>query len=107
MANVPSYFETVDLQGSTDAYNGTVGTSWTAIPTVADNVIQSALVVCVFEQGIAKELYVSFDGGTTTAAKLAPGGYISTNIKGRKTQIHIKGNVASVSYEVTLNREAN
>lgn len=106
MVNVAPYFETADLQGSTDPYSGTVGTSYVAVPAVAGNVIQSALISCDYDQDVNNELIVSFDGGVSDFVKLSPGGFINPMLRGSIRQIYIKGNVSSVSYSIILNKEA-
>lgn len=98
-------FETQDLDGGTTHYNGTVGTSAIAIPTVAGNIISEVVIKCPFQTPTTKKLLVSFDGGTTFFT-LDPGEFIGWSVKGSRRQIHIKGGVAGVSYDVLLNREA-
>ena len=100
-------FESADKKGSTNVFTGAVGTSWTAVPAVAGNKIQEVKVVCDPDQDYANTLELSLDGGTTTKCKLWVGGFDSEIIKGDLTQIHIRGNVASVKYNITLNEENN
>ena len=100
-------FESADKKGSSNVYTGTVGTSWTAVPAASGNKIQEIKVVCDWDQTFTNYLEVSLDGGTTTKERMYPGGFTSDVIKGTLTQIHLKGNVASVKYTVTLNKEDN
>lgn len=105
MTDSAPQFEVTDTKGSTGHYNGSVGTTTVAIPTVADKVISS----CWIENDIdntptTKKLSFSFDGGTTfTELKL--GESMIWSPKGDKKQIHVKGNVAGVSYKVIINYE--
>jgi hypothetical protein len=96
--------ETEDLIGTTDQFSGSVGTSNANVPASAGNVIAEALVRCSSDQANSRRLSVSFDGGTTFLV-LSPGEFVGWGTKGGLTQIVIKGNVASVDYEVILNRE--
>lgn len=98
-------FESADKKGTTDVYSGTVGLAWTAIPTVAGTEIQSFSVHNVADQVITNTISVSLDGGTTVMDILYPSGFTYQLIKGSKTQIHLLGSAASVSYRVVLNRE--
>jgi|WetSurMetagenome_2_1015567.scaffolds.fasta_scaffold199831_2 hypothetical protein len=104
MADLIPQFETEDLQGTTTQYTGTVGTSAISIPTVAGTGIAECLIRCPTQSPNTRRLSYSFDGGTTFSI-LSPGEYIGWSLKGSPTQIKIKGNVASVDYEVILNRE--
>jgi hypothetical protein len=105
MTDVVPEFETVDSKGTTDSYNGTVGTSLTAIPTVAGNIIQEACVICEPDQHINYYIDIYTDGGTNFIARIYSGGAWSSELKGGKTQIHIKGSAASVKYQINLDRE--
>lgn len=98
-------FETQDLDGATTHYSGTVGTTAVAIPAVAGSVISEVVIKCPYQTPVSKKLLVSFDGGTNFFT-LDPGDFIGWSVKGRRTQIHIKGSTAGVAYDVILNREA-
>lgn len=95
--------ETEDLRGSTDHYNGTVGTTPVSIPSSPGNAIQSVLIDNV-SISANKKLLVSFDSGTTwkTIPRKA---VLQGTIKGAPKQIQVKGSVAGVEYEIILNRE--
>lgn len=97
-------FESADKKGTIDPYVGTVGTSWTAIPTTPGGEIQEFHIECP-EQTYTNELEFSLDGGTTSSGKLYPHGSAQGLLKGGITQIYLKGNVAGVSYKVTLSEE--
>jgi hypothetical protein len=107
MADQIPQFETEDVLGTSDSYEGTVGVSLTAVPSSAGTIIQSFFVICDPDQDFDNELYVYLDGGTLKAATMYPGGCFGGDIRGSKTQIHIKANVANVKYQITLNREPN
>jgi hypothetical protein len=99
-------FESADKKGSTDVYDGVVGTGWTAIPTTPGNKIQEFSVMNPFENTITKYLEISLDGGTTIYDRIYPSGHVSDLIKSdSKTQIHIRGQSSSVAYKVILDRE--
>ena len=104
MVDAAPQFETEDLLGTTSQYSGVVGVSPVTIPASAGTVIAEALVRCVSSNLITKSLSVSFDGGTTYLV-LTPGEFIGWSLKGGVTQLYIKGSVASVAYEIVLNRE--
>lgn len=91
--------------GTTTQYAGSVGVTAINIPTAAGDPIVTCLVRCPAQTPNTRRLLYSFDGGVTFHT-LSPGEYIGWSLRGAKTQIQIKGNVASVVYEVTLNRES-
>ena len=99
-------FEVRDTKGTTSHFNGTVGTSSTAVPSSPGSVISQAIVKQPASDSANKILSVSFDGGTNWYT-LEPGLSLTWPVKGALTQIHIKGNVASTGYEIILNREPN
>lgn len=105
MTDTTPQFEITDTKGSTVHYNGTVGTSAFAIPTVAGKVISGCLIENDIDNSPStKRLSFSFDNAVTfTELKL--GESIVWTPKGDRKQIHIKGNVASVSYKVILDFE--
>lgn len=92
------------LDVTNDGYTGTVSTSYTAVPSSAGGAIYDFIVICKIDQVRTNRLIVSLDGGTTDYATLAPGGHYAGCLRGESTQIHIKGNVSSVGYEITLVR---
>ena len=89
--------------GATKQFIGSVGTTSTAVPAVAGDFIATALIRCPQQTPNTRILFYSFDNVVFT--KLSPGEFIIWPTKGNLTQIFIKGNVASVDYEVILNRE--
>lgn len=99
-------FENKDIYGTTTQYQGTVGVTAIAFPSVASTAIVECLVRCPGQSPNTKRLLYSFDGGITFGT-LSPGEFIGWSLKGEIKQIYIKGNVANVSYEVILNREPN
>lgn len=103
-ADIYPGFETQDLTGSTVHYNGTMGTSNVAIPTVADKVMAEVLVKCPYQTPLSVECYVSFDSGTTFFT-LGVGEYLGWSLKGNIKQIYIKGSTAGVAYQIIANYE--
>lgn len=89
--------------GLTSQYAGAVGVTSTAVPAVSGDFIATALIRCPVQSPNTRRLLYSFDN--VTFHTLAPGEYIGWSLKGNKSQVYIKGNVASVDYEITLNRE--
>lgn len=89
--------------GTTTQFAGTVGLSSTAFPSVAGDFISTILIRCPEQTPVTNRLSYSFDN--VTFHVLAPGEFIAWSLKGNKTQVYLKGNVAAVSYELTLNRE--
>ncbi len=106
MADVYEGFETRDIVGTTDEYPGTLGTSWTPIPSVAGTRIQNFTVYNDVDNSITETIEISLDGGTTVLDKLYPSGHLSRTVKSNQRQIWIKGASVSVKYYVTLNRES-
>lgn len=105
MTDLAPQFEITDTKGSTSHYNGSVGTTAIAIPTVADKIISSCWIENDSDNTpVTKKLYFSFDGGSDfTDLKL--GESITWSPKGDRKQIHVKGNVSSVSYKIIINYE--
>lgn len=89
--------------GTTLQLAGSVGTTSTAFPTVAGDPIATALIRCPEQTPNSRRLLYSFDNSTFHT--LSPGEYIGWSLKGNLTQVYLKGNVASVNYEIILNRE--
>ena len=89
--------------GTTTPFTSTVGTTAISIPTVAGTVITDVMVRCPVQTPNTKKLLYSFDAGTTFFT-LTVGEFIIWELQGGITQIQIKGSVASVVYEVLLNR---
>jgi hypothetical protein len=106
MADLLPQFENKDIYGTTSQFVGSVGITAISIPTVATTAISEIMVRCPNQTPNSKRLLFSFDGGTTFQT-LAPGEFIIWSLKGSLTQIQIKGNVATVDYEVLLNQEPN
>jgi hypothetical protein len=104
MADVAPQFEVQDNLGSTSHFNGTVGTSSTAIPTTPGSPIADVMISCLVSNTPTKNLLVSFDGGTNFFT-LTPGTAMSWTMRGSATQFHIKGSAASTAYEIIVNRE--
>lgn len=104
MAESLPQFESKDDLGTTQQFTGSVGTSNASIPAVAGNAISEVLIRNPTSNLITKNLLFSFDGGTTFQS-LSTGEAIIWTMKGRPTQIIIKGSAAATNYEVILNRE--
>lgn len=98
-------FETQDLDGQTIHYDGFVGTTPVAIPTVANKIIAEFFIENPIDNTPATEtLSFSCDGGITyTALKI--GESMIWTPKGRIKQLYIKGNTASVDYKMIVNYE--
>jgi len=95
----------VKITGSSDGntihLNGTVNTTTALTPAVAGNIVMDVMAQNV---DTAKDLFVSFDGGTTFKT-LRPGDNWIWSPKGNLTQFHIKGENPSTSYEIVINTE--
>lgn len=97
-------FESADLLGSTDHFNATVGTTATAVPAVAGNVIAEVMIKNKNTNPVSTNLFVSFDGGVafwTVEARTT----FAWSVRGSKAQIHIKASAAGTAYEIIMNRE--
>jgi hypothetical protein len=99
-------WEIEDRQGSLEVYSSTVGTSWTAVPSVASTLIQEFAVINPDSNLFTSSIDVSIDGGTTTLFTIYPNGFVSHEIKGDLTQIWIKASAVSTSYKVILEKES-
>jgi hypothetical protein len=90
--------------GSTTTFTGTVGTTVANVPSVEGSIIFEALIRCPSQTPTSNILFACFDGSGTNFHELKPGESISCSLRGGLKQVKIKGNVAAVKYEVTLNR---
>lgn len=95
--------EIQNTDGSTDHFNGSVGTTAIDIPSSPGGIIQSVLIDNTNNSN-AKTVLVSFDSGTNYKT-ISAGGVLSWITKGNMTQIKIKGGAASTNYEIIMNRE--
>jgi hypothetical protein len=89
--------------GLSAQFVGTVGTASTAVPSSAGDPIATVFIRCPSQTPVTRRLLYSFDN--VTFQVLSPGEFIAWSLKGNKTQVYIKGNVATVDYEVLVNRE--
>jgi len=105
MAIVKPQFEVTDTKGSTVHYDGSVGTTPTAIPGSPDKVIAEFWIENdIHNTPVTKRLEFSCDGGTTyTELNISEG--VAWTPKGDVTQIYIKGSIAGVLYKMIINYE--
>ena len=103
MADQTPEFESRDYLGSTDHFNGTVGTTPVSVPSVAGNIIQSVLISNT-NNAFSKTILVSFDAGTNFFT-IPRRGSLAAKVKGALTQIQIKGGAAGTDYEILMHRE--
>lgn len=103
--------EIVELLGGTGIgddetlqFAGNVGTTPTLLPAVAGNDIKQVIVSCRVQTPSTKRLLFSLDNGTTFFT-LTPGSMVGWEPKDIQ-QIQVKGNVASVDFDVIINRKA-
>ncbi len=85
-------------------FAGSVGTTPTLLPTVAGNDITQVIISCRVQTPSTKRLLFSLDNGTTFFT-LTPGSMVGWEPKDIQ-QIQVKGNVASVDFDVIINRRA-
>lgn len=98
-------FEIQDMDGSTVHYNGTVGTTAIAIPTVVAKQISEFWVENNIDNSpVTKRLEFSCDGGVTYT-ELRIGESMAWTPKGRIRQIFIKASAASTDYKMIVNYE--
>jgi hypothetical protein len=101
MSNAPAEFEIEDIAGAMIQQNGTVGLTAVPIPSSAGNNIAGIFIQCDPDQTpITKRLYLSFDNTNWITYK--PGDADLLPLRGNKTQVYVKGNVASVAYQIIL-----
>ena len=91
-------------QGFTDHFNGTVTTAPTNIPSVDGQTIVDILLEAPDDQDATNKLFVSFDGGTTFKT-LSTSASMVWSPRGNLKHVVIKGNTATVKYEIVMNRE--
>jgi len=106
MSDAAPEFESTDILGTTDSFIGSVGTSSTAIPSVAAGPIEELSIRCAIDQSANKRLEFSLDN--TNWARLAVGESREEEPRGGTiTQVFIRAagsGVTSVNYEIFLNR---
>lgn len=109
MAHQAPDFETKDVYGKTQHFNGSVGLSDLLVPAVATNKISNVLVRNPATNGINDVLYVAFDGGTTYLS-LKRGEFAAWSPRNNQsnmpiTQIRILGSSAVTNYEIIMDFE--
>jgi hypothetical protein len=104
-ADQESAMETQDLSGSTSHFSGTIGTTSTTIPAVANKVISEVFFKCDNQTPIAKQCLISFDAGVSWLS-IGIGEAIAWSVKGRIKQIRVKASTAGVTYQGLINYEA-
>lgn len=96
----PGEVEIKDNDGATKAYSGTVTTTPSNIPSVADKVISGMEIV---NRG-SVDMEISFDGGTTFTT-IVKKESLSWDIKGMITQLVVKTISGSTTYDCLINFE--
>ena len=92
-------------KSDTNHYNGTVTTAPIQVPVVAGNQIQTLVIRNPRSNSSTEILMVSFDGGTEYF-DLYRGQHLIWSFTDDITQIDIKGNTATVDYQIIINTEA-
>jgi len=95
--------EVQDLDGTSDVFSGTVGTSNTNLPATPGGIISEFNIENLESNSQNEILFVSFNG--TDFKALQRGDSWTWTPKGNLTQIIIKGSTSTVDYEAVLNRE--
>lgn len=109
MAHQAPDFETKDVYGKTQHYNGVIGLVSALVPSVAGNKISNVLVRNPATNGVNDVIYVAFDGGTTYLS-LRRGEFAAWSPRNNAsnmpvTQVRILGSSASVNYEIIMDTE--
>lgn len=102
--NVKPEFELSDKLGTTVLVSGSVGTSSTAIPAIADKQIDEISIRCKFGQPANRLLLFSFDN--VTFHQLGVGDSREEEPRGTIKQIFVKAGgpgVTTVDYEAAIN----
>ncbi len=89
------------LAGVTQQFAGSVGLTEAPFPDPSVGVIRTVLIRCP-NQNNARRLLYSLNGGSVFHS-LAPGEFIGWSLRGSQSQILLKGNGATVDYELTVN----
>lgn len=93
----------IGTEGFTDHFNGTASTTPANVPSTAGTNITRVAIESLATKK-SDVLSVSFDGGTTF--KAIPFESILTWEPKEITQIVLQANVASIGYEIIMNRQA-
>lgn len=109
MAHQLPEFETKDVLGKTQHFNGVVGSPNSLVPSIAGDKISSVLVRNPATNGINDVLYVAFDGGTTYLS-LKRGEFAAWSPKNNGSgmpikQVRVSGSSPSVEYEIVVDFE--
>jgi hypothetical protein len=106
MPDVAPELEIKDRLGTTEHFNGaSAGTAPFQVPPVAGAVITHFRIFVPFQSPITKTLKISFDGGVNFET-LEVGDFLSDEMHGNVTQVHLLANQAGVDYEIVLNRDS-
>jgi hypothetical protein len=109
MAHESPDFETKDVLGATQHFNGSVGLTSTLVPAVSTKKISTVLVRNPATNGVNDVLFVAFDGGTVYLS-LKRGEFAAWSPKNNSSnmpvmQIRILGSSANVAYETIMDFE--
>lgn len=103
--------EVIDLLGGTGTsdletlqFAGSVGLSNVSLPVIASGELTQVILSCRVQSPSSRRLLFSLDGGVTFFT-LSPGSMVGWEPKDI-TQVIIKGNAASVDYDILINRKA-
>lgn len=107
MVDVAPEIEITDEQGSTFQYGGIATTVPVLVPASAGDPIDEVLIRCPSQTPNSNILFWSIDG--VTYHKLSVGEYVGLEPRKKGNtglkiyQLYIKGNSASVEYEIIMN----
>jgi len=109
MAHQAPDFETKDVYGTTQHFNGSIGLVSSLVPAVAAKKISNVLIRNPPGNGVNDILYIAFDGGTTYLS-LKRGEFAAWSPRNNTSatpiaQIRILGSVASMLYEIVMDTE--
>jgi len=85
-------------------FSGSVGLAFASLPAVAGQDIKQVIVSCRVQSPSTRRLLFSLDNGVTFFT-LTPGAMVGWEPKDIQ-QIQIKGNAASIDFDVIINRKA-
>lgn len=109
MAHQVPEFETKDVLGKTQHYNGSVGLTSALIPAVAADKISNVLVRNPASNLVTSILYIAFDGQTTYLS-LKRGEFVVWSPRNNQSnspilQVRVLGSAATVNYEMVIDYE--
>lgn len=109
MAHSQPEFETKDILGKTQHYNGSVGITSVLVPAIAADKITNILIRSPSTNSVTSTLFIAFDGQSTYLS-LKRGEFAAWSPRNTASnspilQVRVLGSAAATNYEIIIDFE--